>query len=161
MTMVGVQREMKLIAHRANVNGPNPLTENHPDSVDSAISMGFGVEIDLRMINSKFYLGHDEPQYEIPLQWLFDRVDDLWIHCKNLKCLKHLNSSYLDLNYFWHQTDDFTLTSKNYIWTYPGKEITTDSIAVMPETSISLDNFSALSKWNCFGICSDYVGLIR
>ena len=26
------------------------------------------------------------------------------------------------LNYFWHQTDDFTLTSHGYIWTYPGKK---------------------------------------
>jgi hypothetical protein len=34
---------------------------------------------------------------------------------------------------FWHQNDDFTLTSKNYIWTYPGQPYTASSVIVMPE----------------------------
>ena len=25
-------------------------------------------------------------------------------------------------NYFWHQNDKFTLTSKGYIWTFPGNK---------------------------------------
>jgi hypothetical protein len=37
------------------------------------------------------------------------------------------------LNYFFHQEDDITLTSKGYIWAYPGKQPIKNSIAVMPE----------------------------
>jgi len=28
---------MKLIAHRGNINGPNPEKENHPDYINTAI----------------------------------------------------------------------------------------------------------------------------
>jgi hypothetical protein len=42
------------------------------------------------------------------------------------------------------------LTSKNYIWAYPGKQPIKGSIAVMPEVhNDDLDN--------CIGICSDYI----
>ena len=40
-------------------------------------------------------------------------------------------------NFFWHQQDDFTLTNRGYIWTYPGKCITPMSIMVMPEWKIN------------------------
>ena len=55
------------------------------------------------------------------------------------------------LNVFWHENDDFTLTSKGYIWTYPGKSLTKNSIAVMPE----IKKFQNLES--CFGICSDFI----
>ena len=55
-----------------------------------------------------------------------------------------------DINCFWHQNDDITLTSKGYIWTYPGKQPIQSSIAVMPE--LYNDNLT-----NCIGICSDHV----
>ena len=53
-------------------------------------------------------------------------------------------------NYFWHETDTLTLTSKGYIWVYPGKQIVKNSIAVLPE--IFNDNIS-----ECVGICSDNI----
>ena len=39
---------MKLIAHRGNIDGPNPSKENHPEYIESAIVDGYDVEIDLR-----------------------------------------------------------------------------------------------------------------
>ncbi len=53
-------------------------------------------------------------------------------------------------NYFWHETDTVTLTSKSYIWAYPGKQPITNSIAVLPE--IYNDNIE-----NCVGVCSDII----
>jgi hypothetical protein len=53
-------------------------------------------------------------------------------------------------NYFWHQEDTVTLTSKNFIWAYPGKQPINRSIAVMPE--LFNDNTDS-----CLGICSDYI----
>jgi glycerophosphoryl diester phosphodiesterase len=58
---------MKLIAHRGNINGPNPLRENSIDYIEEAISEGFDVEIDLRVEDNQCYLGHDDPQYFVKL----------------------------------------------------------------------------------------------
>jgi hypothetical protein len=64
--------------------------------------------------------------------------------------MSFLNSLESDLNYFWHQEDVLSLTSKKYIWVYPGKQPIENSIAVMPE--IENDDISL-----CLGICSDYI----
>ena len=64
---------------------------------------------------------------EIDFEWLLDNSRYLWIHCKNLDALYALHAQE-DLNYFWHQEDDFTLTSQGIIWTYPNKPITNRSV---------------------------------
>lgn len=150
---------MKLISHRGNINGPNLLEENNPEYIDFALKLCYDVEIDLRLENNKFYLGHDEPQYYVPMIWLVERKDNLWIHCKDLDCLNNFSNSPIDFNYFWHQEDDYTLTSKNFIWTYPGKEYKSKSVIVMPEW----DNMSydSLRDADCYGVCSDYVGMLK
>jgi hypothetical protein len=152
---------MKLIAHRGNINGPNPLKENSPEYIENAISMGFDVEIDVwyDTYENNFYLGHDEPQYVVTLYWLAQNMEKLWIHCKNIDALYHFVTKTGGYNYFWHQQDDFTLTSKNYIWTYPGKSYTGSSVIVMPEwDNVNWDNLRAI---NCFGICTDFVGILK
>ena len=57
-------------------------------------------------------------------------------------------------NYFWHQNDDYTLTSKNNIWSYPGKIYTNNNVIVMPEWYNR--NWDTLKVVNCYGICTDY-----
>ena len=141
---------MIYIAHRGNLFGPNPKEENSLKYVDEAILLGYNVEIDLRCINEVLYLGHDEPQYEIDLDWLYARKQFLWIHCKDIFAMNIMNDSDIDYNYFWHENDTVTLTSKKYIWAFPGKQPILNSIAVMPE--IYNDDISF-----CLGICSDYV----
>jgi len=154
---------MKLIAHRGNINGPNPLEENKPEYIEEAISQGFDVEIDLRYdtLNKKLYLGHDEPQYPTTWFWVGQYIDNLWIHCKNVEALYEFSHATSGFNYFWHQDDDFTLTSGNYIWTYPGKSYTPKSIIVMPEWNMPVEVFTDLKVFNCHGICSDYVGKLK
>jgi glycerophosphoryl diester phosphodiesterase len=151
---------MKLIAHRGNVDGPNPLLENQPETIDKAIQLGFDVEIDIRYdtLDGEFYLGHDDPQYLVTSYWLAQRMENLWIHCKNIDALYHFATKTGGYNYFWHQEDDYTLTSKGYIWTYPGKTYTSKSIIVMPETIVDKNNLNDMRGYNCFGICSDFVG---
>lgn len=149
---------MRLIAHRGNIDGPNPLEENRPEYIDNAIELGYDVEIDIRydIADDGFYLGHNDPQYVVTSYWLAQRMDKLWIHCKNIEALYHFASKTGGYNYFWHQEDDFTLTSKNYIWTYPGKSYTPKSVIVMPEWQLEQD-FDSLRIYNCFGICSDFI----
>jgi hypothetical protein len=73
----------------------------------------------------------------------------LWINCKNIEAMEWFNM--IDgFNYFWHEEDTVTLTSRGAIWAYPGKQPIRGSIAVMPE--IYNDNLD-----NCIGICSDYI----
>jgi hypothetical protein len=139
---------MKLISHRGNINGKIIEAENRPDYIDDTIRLGYDVEIDLWVVDGKIYLGHDSFQYEINDEWLNERIDKLWIHCKNVESLNWIKNT--SLHYFWHENDTLTLTSKNYIWVYPGKQPIVGSIAVMPE--IFNDDVS-----KCLGICSDFI----
>jgi len=150
---------MKLIAHRGNIDGSNPIEENRPEYIEKAIQRGYDVEIDIRydILDKKFYLGHDDPQYIVTWGWLSKYISKLWIHCKNVEALYEFSSINSEYNYFWHQDDDFTLTSKQYIWTYPGKSYTPNSVIVMPELKLEFNRFYELRAYNCFGICSDYV----
>ena len=144
---------MKLIAHKGNINGPDPSTENHPDQIDKCIAEGYDVEIDVRynVEKDKFYLGHDESKYEINWWWLAGRADNLWIHCKDFTTLHEFTTNTSGYNYFWHQGDDYTLTSKNYIWSSPGKPFTSQTVMV-------IENVEDVKEYDCYGICSDYVG---
>jgi len=139
---------MRLISHRGNLNGKLPENENHPDYIDEAIHAGYDVEVDVWMVNNELFLGHDKPQYGVTQLWFNQRVGKLWIHCKNIEAMEWFNQN--GFNYFWHQTDTVTLTSKNYIWAFPGKQPIKNSIAVLPE--IYNDDVS-----ECFGVCSDYI----
>jgi hypothetical protein len=139
---------MILISHRGNLNGPNEDRENSPYYIMEAIDEGYDVEVDLWWVNGRVYLGHDEPQYEVSDEWLGERIDKLWVHCKNVDSLNWIRNT--SLHYFWHEQDTLTLTSKNYMWVYPGKQPIIGSIAVMPETHN--DDIS-----NCLGVCSDFI----
>ena len=149
----GDRRTMLLIAHRGNIQGPDPKKENSPDYIDAAIEHGVNVEVDIRYINGKFWLGHDEPQYEVSLEWLSKRVYKMWIHAKNLAALNWFLKDLNSWNVFWHQEDDYTITSLGYIWAYPGSELSDKSVCVMPE-SVGEDYDPGT---NILGICTDFV----
>lgn len=141
---------MILISHRGNINGRIEEAENRPDYIDDTIKLGYDVEVDIWVIEGTFHLGHDKPQYGITLDWLNERKDKLWIHCKNIEAVEFFNLLFETYHYFWHQEDTVTLTSKNFIWAYPGKQPINRSIAVMPEVfNDDLDS--------CLGICSDFI----
>ena len=55
---------MILISHRGNLNGPFQ-DENNPTKIEDVILKGFDVEIDLRILNSEFYLGHDTEDFKV------------------------------------------------------------------------------------------------
>ena len=152
---------MKLIAHRGNIDGPNSSKENDPEYIEAAIADGYDVEIDLRYdkVTKTLWLGHDEPKYQVTAWWLAKRCSNLWIHCKSLDTLHEMSVNTSGYNYFWHQEDDYTLTSKNFIWTYPGKEYKSKSVIVMPEWNNIVHR--TLKDANCYGICSDYVGMLK
>lgn len=144
---------MKFISHRGNVSGPNKERENKVDYIQEAFNEGFDVEIDLWHFDGNLYLGHDFPETICSINFLIENRESLWIHAKNLKALNFLRGNHEFLNYFWHQNDDFTLTSRGFIWTFPSKQLTENSICVLPE--LYNDSFKYYSS--SYGICSDYI----
>lgn len=124
---------MKIIAHRGNLDGQNPSRENNPEYIDEAIESGFDVEIDLRYENNDFYLGHDRSQYQVPMSWLHQRKDKLWIHCKDVKSIEVLSNSPVHFHYFWHENDRYAVTSKGFGLVLVGQFPFKNSVIVMPE----------------------------
>ena len=148
---------MIFISHRGNLNGRVPSEENTITKIKYVIQKGYDVEIDLwnGETDEIFYLGHDEPLELITIEELLKLKNNLWIHCKNFQALNILSKVYNDkLNFFWHEIDAFTLTSKNFIWTYPCRRVEKNSIMQCPENTYV--KFNVENK-NCYGICSDYI----
>jgi len=135
---------MNLIAHRGNLNGPNPEQENNPEYLAIAIEQGYDVEVDVWYKNHKLFLGHDFPAYETSLEFL--KKDFIWAHAKNLEALHYLLEN--DVHCFWHEEDQHTLTSRGYIWTYPNMLVTSKSVIVDLEPQVKLRP--------CYGICFDW-----
>lgn len=51
---------MKILAHRANLDGPSVNTENSLREVERSLALGFGLETDIRRAESgAFYVAHD------------------------------------------------------------------------------------------------------
>jgi len=148
-------KKKRLISHRGNLNGRSSSEENNPNYIDIALSKGYDVEIDLWFYNDNFYLGHDGATYLVTLNWLVERSLKLWVHCKDLKTIEELKrledeNGIRSINYFFHESDDTTITSHGVLWVYPGKQPIKYSIAVLPE--INKDDVS-----KCYGICSDII----
>lgn len=138
---------MKIISHRANLNGPNQELENSPVQINKVIDLGYDVEIDLWFKDGNFYLGHDFPYYKIDKYWLLNRKQFLWIHIKNIDVME--TDTIKNLNYFWHESDKFTLTSNGTPWCFPGIYIQ-NGITVCLERHVKIQS-------NILGICTDYV----
>jgi hypothetical protein len=116
-----------------------------------AIEAGYDVELDLWRVSDLLWLGHDGPQYLITESFLLEIGHAAWIHCKNLAALDFLISTFPQLNYFWHQEDDYTLTSQGHIWAYPGQEVTKNSI-IVDLTMNNADKYKNIA----YAVCTDY-----
>jgi len=145
---------MILISHRGNLVGKTPARENSPDYILEALYEGYNVEIDVWYIDDRWMLGHDEPQYEINASFLKD--NRLWCHAKNIEALSMMRRED-QIRYFWHQDDDVTLTSDNYLWVYPGKQLVDGSICVLPERTNLTPDMLDLRNYRIEGICSDII----
>lgn len=138
---------MRKISHRGNLTGPSHR-ENQAYYLMEAIEAGYDVELDLWRVSDRLWLGHDGPQYLITESFLLEIGHAAWIHCKNLEALHFLNTVFPQLNYFWHQEDDYTLTSQGYIWAYPGQSVSSRAVIV----DLLLEDVPE----DAFGVCTDY-----
>lgn len=136
---------MKIIAHRGNLYGPDKQKENTLLAVEECISKGYDVEIDIWYKNSKLFLGHDFPKILISIDFLNKFKNNLWLHAKNIEVIDELIST--DYNWFWHETDKLTLTSKGIPWCYPGNYLKSG-------ITVELEYKKEISE--VYGICTDY-----
>lgn len=141
-----------LISHRGNLSGKQPELENTPAYIDAALAAGFKCEVDVYYYDDKLYLGHDDAQTETSVRYL--QQDGIIAHAKNLDALAEMLQ--LNIHCFYHHNDNYTLTSRNWIWAFPGKPGTLvhPCIAVLPENySTDISNFD--------GVCSDFIADYR
>ena len=96
----------------------------------------------------------NHPDYILDAVWAgFDVEIDVW-NVKGQWLLGHDAPNNKNIHSFWHQNDDFALTSQGYIWTFPGKKLHKNSVAVKPE------QFDFKDIEICYAVCSDFAGEI-
>lgn len=137
------------ISHRGNLKSNE--WDSNPIRVNQVLDLGYDVEVDVWVAGGKYLLGHDQGKYEVTKDFLAN--NKLWCHAKNLPALNSMLDD--DIHCFWHQEDSFTLTSKNFVWTYPGQPTTSRSVIVCR----SIKEASYYKDMGVYGICSDYAGL--
>ena len=81
------------------------------------------------------------------------RRNVIWCHAKNIQALKFLLDN--KFHVFFHDKDDYTLTSKGYVWAYPGKNLVEGAICVMPEMAED-PLYLEKNKDIIYAVCSDY-----
>lgn len=140
---------MKIISHRGNLNGPTSKLENTREHLWEAIKAGFDIEVDVWYLDG-WYFGHDENHLlPVSVHALHGLDPWAWYHAKNVEALYYLRKIGAT-RFFFHQTDDVTITSDGHFWTFAGKPITNRSIACLPENAPNWDVSQA------FGVCTDY-----
>lgn len=144
---------MLIISHRGNLEGSNASLENSPIYIDKALQNNLDVEIDVWFTNNILYLGHDKPTYEINVEYLLARGNRLWCHAKNIAAIEFLGN-YPQLNFFWHQNDLMTITSRSIPWLFPNNYCK-NGITVMLQIINDIDDILSKHK-NILGFCTDY-----
>ena len=135
----------KIISHRGNITGPCEELENKPEYILNALKKGFDVEVDVWLINNVLFLGHDKPQYKIELNFITKK--GLWCHAKNLEAFQYMLKN--NVHCFWHENEKCVLTSKNFIWCFPGIFLEGGITVILGKTNI-------IKQENILGICTDY-----
>jgi hypothetical protein len=144
---------MRYIAHRGNIYGKNIYEENSPSYINKAINLGYDVEIDVWSIDNELFLGHDSPLYKVKYSFFVN--PKIWTHCKNSQALLFFSqNNNTSLNFFWHEKDEYTITSKGVVWAYPGSVLNSYTVCVLPEDTT---NYTLKDIKNSYGICSDKI----
>lgn len=145
---------MIYISHRGNIDHVDKTQENKKYYIQEAIDLGYDVEIDVRKKrNGSLWLGHDECENPVELEWLLERKDNLWIHAKNYRALSGLIDE--GLRVFYHLAEAHTVIGNTkIIWSH--NLVEADKKSIIPLIDEELLNFYDGTK-EYYGICSDFV----
>lgn len=142
---------MKFISHRGNINKTDNCDSQIKQIEDIINFTDYDIEIDVRKVNpGAVGLGHNHIGDIVSIEDLFKLKDRLWVHSKDISTFLLMQKC--GFNTFIHDFDDCALTTKGYLWIYPGVTIEGDkSIAVLPE-EIKPKNLE-----KAYAICTDDV----
>lgn len=138
---------MNKIAHRGNYAGIDAERENTIAYLREALEAGYYIECDVQTVDGEMFFGHDEPQEPVSYEILMNARTIC--HAKDISALIQLH--YLNAHCFWHQEDTVTITSKGYIWCYPGIHPKYPDAIWLDLAGMSLPEDTS----GIFGICSD------
>lgn len=141
------------ILHRGNSLN-NPAVENSPEKLLELVRTNHHVELDIWSRSGKLFLGHDGPEIEVSYDWLLNVISRALIHCKDGRTFRDLRTWFAEraiaANLFYHTTEDYALSTNDWVITYPGKTTFRGFLSMMPE-SASKDPLAE----DCFAVCSD------
>jgi len=141
---------MIYISHRGNIYGKQPDKENSIVYIEEALKKYY-VEIDVWKKGECLFLGHDNPKYLVDSEFIYTNRKKLLCHAKNIQALTYLHGR--NIHCFWHNEDEYTITSKGLIIALPSKW-NEQTICMLPETyDLKYEEIK-----NCVGICSDKIG---
>lgn len=153
---------MIVYSHRGNLDGPHPATENAPGQIDRAISAGFHVEVDLRVhakdemrgVANELWLGHDEAQYRVSLDWIDERRERLLLHLKDFDALKYVVEKRPVWHFICHSSDLYTITSQKDVWLHD-LALAPDERTIVP--LITLEQLLGYEHLRVVaGVCTDF-----
>lgn len=145
-----------IISHRGNLTGSNPTLENRPDYLELALKNCSAVEVDIWYDNG-FFLGHDEPLYEVHRDWILNMGGAAFWHCKNLYAQYRLLQLSRSLKTFCHSNDPYTLVNGGLIWVHD-LSLSLNPLSIIPLIDEIDVQYTKLSS-SIFGVCTDYVFL--
>ncbi len=112
---------------------------NHPGLIETYLKAGYGVEVDVRVRQGKFYSGHDEPIWLLPLEKFYNFANQRFFlfHAKDLQTFQFLHNNKMDgLHFFFQDKDDICLSSWGYFILHSNvrlpRDYRDDEIAVLP-----------------------------
>lgn len=150
---------MKLIAHRGNFEGANPLYENSPEYLLSALKCGYDVEVDVwRIGEEQLWLGHDKPQYQIQYTGFMELLKNpgVWWHAKNYEALVYMLERWPHAKIFAHEIDTYGIVNGGYIWTARTIfSVVSNKTVVMISEPNPFVIQRLLEEKNIMGICCD------
>ena len=150
---------MILISHRGNVDSIQSERENTKEYILEAIERGFYVEIDVWMKNGSLFLGHDNPENEVSVDWLNRFGNKLFIHSKNYSAFCYfMYENSVSIPTFYHTIEDHVIIGNtNLVWSHNLKECNERSIIPL----LDKESIKEINKYsNVYGVCSDFVGVV-
>lgn len=148
----------RFISHRGNLENKITSDENRPDVLDRRIRQGYQVELDVWVRDTSYWLGHDEPQYEVSFDWLMKDLGKKYIHCKDGPTFEHMlirsGREGYNPNLFYHTNEDYALTTRRYVITHPCETLLEGSINMMPEMASIKRNEE---REKAYAVCSDAI----
>lgn len=156
-----IDRRSRIISHRGNLSGPDPDLENKLEHIETVLNTTqLDVEIDIRAIDGKLFLGHDSIEDSVSLNFLLNNKDRLWIHCKNIEAYevfsRYRSFGASTFNFFFHDKDPCALTSNGWLWGFPNStlndKIQDHYVHVLPEFTLDVEDTIRVYKY----FCTDY-----